>query len=110
MVEHSLRSCIHEVEALTVDLIGALSDLDDVAVRVTDVAADLAVLGDRFDDELGASSAWMQPAGSPSGSTGAVPLAVHAKMAAQRRGGSLSAFVIPQVFTARPFRVRNVME
>lgn len=43
-------------QALTVDLIGALSDFDDVAVGVTDVAADLAVLGDRFSDELGASA------------------------------------------------------
>ena len=33
-------------QASTVDLIGALSDFNDVAVGVTDVAADLAVLGD----------------------------------------------------------------
>jgi hypothetical protein len=34
--------------ALTVLEIGALSDLDDVAVRIADVAANLAVLGNRF--------------------------------------------------------------
>jgi hypothetical protein len=43
-------------QALTVDLIGALADFDDVAVGVADVAADLAVLRDRFGDELGASA------------------------------------------------------
>jgi len=41
---------------LTVDLIGALADFDDVAVGIADVAADLAVLRDRFGDELGASA------------------------------------------------------
>ena len=34
--------------ALTVLEIGALSDLDDVAVWIADVAANLAVLGNRF--------------------------------------------------------------
>jgi hypothetical protein len=34
--------------ALTVLEIGALSDLDDVTVRIADVAANLAVLGNRF--------------------------------------------------------------
>ena len=43
-------------QALTVYLIGALADFDDVAVGVADVAADLAVLRDRFSDELGASA------------------------------------------------------
>ena len=38
--------------ALTVLEIGALSDLDDVSVWIADVAAYLAVLGDRFRDEL----------------------------------------------------------
>src|SRR5579862_5398240 len=41
--------------ALTVDLVGALSDFDDIAVRIADVAAYLAVLGYRRRDELGAS-------------------------------------------------------
>jgi hypothetical protein len=36
------------VQALTVLEIGALSDLDDVTVRIADVAANLAVLGNRF--------------------------------------------------------------
>ena len=34
--------------ALTVLEIGALSDLDDVTVRIADVAANLTVLGNRF--------------------------------------------------------------
>jgi len=42
--------------ALTVGEVGALSDLDDIAVRIADVAAYLAVLGDRFCDELGSST------------------------------------------------------
>ena len=41
---------------LTVDLVRALSDLDDIAVRIADVAANLAVLGDRLRDELGSST------------------------------------------------------
>src|SRR5271154_903428 len=39
--------------ALTVLERSALSDLDDVTVRVTDVAANLAVLGNRRSEELG---------------------------------------------------------
>jgi hypothetical protein len=42
--------------ALTVDLVGALSDFDDIAVRIADVAAYLAVLGDRRRDELRSSA------------------------------------------------------
>jgi hypothetical protein len=42
--------------ALTVDLVGALADFDDVTVGIADVAANLAVLGDRCGDELGAST------------------------------------------------------
>jgi hypothetical protein len=42
--------------ALTVDLVGALSDFDNIAVRIADVAADLAVLGDRRREELGPST------------------------------------------------------
>src|SRR5579864_3781934 len=41
---------------LTVGEGRALSDLDDVAVRIADVAADLAVLGDRLRDELGSAT------------------------------------------------------
>ena len=42
--------------ALTVREVGALSDLDNVTVRVADVAAYLAVLGNRLRDELGPST------------------------------------------------------
>ena len=42
--------------ALTVGEIGALSDLDNVTVRIADVATYLAVLGDRRRDELRAST------------------------------------------------------
>jgi hypothetical protein len=42
--------------ALTIDLIGTLSDFDDVTVRISDVTADLAVLGYRFGDEFGSST------------------------------------------------------
>jgi hypothetical protein len=42
--------------ASTVRLVGALSDLDDITVRITDVAADLAVLWDWRRDELGSST------------------------------------------------------
>src|SRR6476660_5907204 len=42
--------------ALTVGELGALPDLDNVSVRIADVAARLAVLGDRLRDELGSSA------------------------------------------------------
>ena len=42
----------HPGRALTVGEIRALSDFDNVTVRIADVAADLAVLGDRRRDEL----------------------------------------------------------
>src|SRR5580698_4473250 len=42
--------------ALTVLEGGALSDLDNITVRIADVAARLAVLGDRLGDELGSST------------------------------------------------------
>ena len=38
--------------ALTVCEISALSDFDNVTVKIADVASDLAVLGDRSRDEL----------------------------------------------------------
>src|SRR5579862_4066856 len=42
--------------ASTVREVGALSDLDNISVRVADVAARLAVLGDRLCDELRSST------------------------------------------------------
>src|ERR1700691_1009748 len=42
--------------ALPVREVGALSDFDDIAVRIADVAAYLAVLGYRRRDELGSST------------------------------------------------------
>src|SRR6202140_5006200 len=42
--------------ASTVRKVGALSDLDDISVRIADVAARLAVLGDRLRDELRSST------------------------------------------------------
>jgi hypothetical protein len=42
--------------ALTVREVGALSDFDDIAVRIANVAAYLAVLGYGFRDELGSST------------------------------------------------------
>src|SRR5208283_3546701 len=50
------KSESHPGQALTVCEIGALSDLDNVTVRVADVAAYLAVLGNRLRDELGPST------------------------------------------------------
>ena len=52
----TLKSASHPGRALTVSEVGALSDFDDVAVRIADVAADLAVLGYRLRDELGSST------------------------------------------------------
>jgi len=46
----------HCDRALTVGEGSALPDFDDVAVRIADVAAYLAVLGDRRRDELGSST------------------------------------------------------
>src|SRR6202140_2482219 len=43
-------------QALTVREGGALSDLDDVTVRIADVAANLAILGYWLRDELGSST------------------------------------------------------
>src|SRR5580704_13342628 len=43
-------------EALAVGEIGALSDFDNVSVRIADVAAYLAVLGDWLGEELGSSA------------------------------------------------------
>src|SRR5580692_1193231 len=46
----------HPGRALTVDSVGALSDFDDVAIGIADVAAYLAVLWNRRRDELGSST------------------------------------------------------
>jgi hypothetical protein len=45
-----------EARALTVRELGALSDLDDITVRIADVAAYLAVLGNRLRNELSSST------------------------------------------------------
>jgi hypothetical protein len=50
------KSASHPGRALTVGEGGALSDLDNITVRVADVAARLAVLLLRFRDELGSST------------------------------------------------------
>jgi hypothetical protein len=42
--------------ALTVREIGALPDLDNITVRIADVAPNLAILGNRFREELGPST------------------------------------------------------
>ena len=46
----------HPGQALTVREGSALSDLDNITVRIADVAARLAVLGDRLRDELRSST------------------------------------------------------
>src|SRR5580698_2874507 len=46
----------HPGRALTVLELGALADLDNIAVRIADVAANLAVLGYRLRNELGSST------------------------------------------------------
>src|SRR5579863_1331364 len=47
------ESAFHPRRALTVGEVSALSDLNNVAVRIADIAADLAVLRNRLRDELG---------------------------------------------------------
>ena len=51
-----VKPASHPGRALTVLEGGALSDLDDITVRIADVAARLAVLWYRFRDELSAST------------------------------------------------------
>ena len=48
--------CSHPGRALTVRELGALSDLDNIAVRIANVAAYLAILRDRLRDELRSST------------------------------------------------------
>src|SRR5580700_8983811 len=50
------KSESHPDRALTVLELGALSDLDNIPVRIADVAANLAVLGYRLRDELGSAT------------------------------------------------------
>src|SRR5271167_5186375 len=52
----AFKSASRPGRALTVREVGALSDFDDIAVRIADVTAYLAVLGDRLGDELSAST------------------------------------------------------
>ena len=47
---------VADIQALTVGEGCALSDFDDITVRIADVAARLAVLGDRRGDELGSTA------------------------------------------------------
>ncbi len=51
----AFESKSHPGRALTVLESGALSDLDNITVRIADVAANFAIFGDRFRDELGSS-------------------------------------------------------
>jgi hypothetical protein len=55
-VPQAFNSASRPGRASTVRLVGALSDLDDITVRIADVAADLAVLGDWRRDELRSST------------------------------------------------------
>jgi len=52
----AVKSGFHPGRALTVREIGALSDLDNITVRIADVAANFAILGDRLGDELSSST------------------------------------------------------
>src|ERR1700689_802341 len=52
----AIKSVSRPGRALTVSKVGALSDFDDIAVRIADVAAYLAVLGYGRRDELGSST------------------------------------------------------
>src|SRR6202166_1943703 len=52
-IRNRFKSESHPGRALTVLELGALSDLDNVTVRIADVAANLAVLRDRRREELG---------------------------------------------------------
>jgi hypothetical protein len=54
--EDRLKSASHPGRALTVRQVRALSDLDNITVRIAYVAANLAVFGYRFRDKLGSST------------------------------------------------------
>jgi hypothetical protein len=53
---HRLELNLRPGRPLTVREVGALSDFDDIAIGIADVAAYLAVLGYRLRDELGSST------------------------------------------------------
>ena len=55
-LEEKSKSEFYPSRALTILELGALSDLDNVTVRIADVAANLAVLGYWLRDELGSSA------------------------------------------------------
>jgi hypothetical protein len=55
--ESGFKSASHPDRALTVRKVRTLSDLDNITVRIADVAANLAVFGYRLRDELGSSTA-----------------------------------------------------
>src|ERR1700688_848343 len=55
-IRNRFKSESHPGRALTVLELGALSDLDNITVRIADVAANLAVLGYWFRDELRSSA------------------------------------------------------
>ena len=52
----AFKSASRPGRALAVLEGGALSDLDNITVRIANIAARLAVLGDRLGDELGSST------------------------------------------------------
>lgn len=52
----NVTSALQRGRALTVREFGALSDFDNVTVRIPDVASYLAILGDRLGDEFGSST------------------------------------------------------
>jgi hypothetical protein len=51
-----MSQAISKLTSGTLREVGALSDFDDIAVGIADVAAYLAVLGYRLGDELGSST------------------------------------------------------
>ena len=56
LLSRKLTLAFRSGRALTVGQIGALPDLDNVTIRIADVAADLAVLRDRPCNELRSST------------------------------------------------------
>src|ERR1700733_2066807 len=56
MGNSALKSASPPGQASAVRAVGALSDLDDISVRIADVAARLAVLGNRLREELCSST------------------------------------------------------
>ena len=56
IIRQSFKSASHPGRELTIREIGALPDFDDITVRIADVAAYLAVFGNRLRNELGPSA------------------------------------------------------